>query len=530
MSDSHRNWQRLLMISPSPRDERILGKVFREDRIDYQYCRDIRELCAEMDRGCGLVIVPEASAKRMNLAPLVDRLRRQEPWSDVPVIFIPGTEEAPSPDLYGVGNATVIRPPLQIVTLLSVIHSGLASRRKQLQLRDMLQKEEQARKRLEEADRRKDEFLATLAHELRNPIAPIQNALDLIELSEAPLHSDAELRRIMSRQVQQLKRIVDDLLDVSRITRGKVGLVLEHFDLREAIRAGIESAKPFIENSNQSLHVDLGAEPLPVRGDRTRLAQVTANLLNNAAKYTPAAGNIWVTACRDRNELTLEVRDDGIGISDAELDSIFELFTQHDIERERGQAGLGIGLTLVRQLLDLHEGSIEAQSDGRSKGSTFTVRLALASPSALEGSSDCRDDHERSKAPEAQTIQHRILVVEDTPAIRFVLKRLLEKLGHEVAVAEDGEQGLRLAGDWNPTVVISDIAMPRMNGYRLAERLRADTRFDGITLAAMTGYGRDQDRRKALENGFDHHLTKPVDINELRQLLSSVASDLTEFR
>ncbi|KAA5544499.1 response regulator [Roseiconus nitratireducens] len=508
---------RVLMIPLSPRDRRLTEQLFSSEGISVQFCCDMTELCNEVARGSGVLVLHHEQFRRYRFPGLLDFLTSQPRWSDLPVVFVTDDHESLPHPLEDVGNVTVLHKPLHSLTFLSVVRACLTSRRKQYQLRDMLRANLRARAELEENDRRKDEFLATLAHELRNPLAPIQNSLDLLSVEQVSLREEHQLREIMTRQVKQLSRIVDDLLDVSRITRGKIKLVRSTIDLRDSILAGIEASAPFIRQSDQTLNVDLGELPMPVYGDSARLSQVIANLLNNAAKYTPAGGTIWVETFAHGGLFEVAIRDDGIGIDSDQIDSVFDLFTQHDIERERGQAGLGIGLTLVKRLLELHGGSVRVESDGLGTGSTFVIRM----PRDVEVGEPGATCLTSAAAIEAERC-FRVLVVEDTRAIRYVLSRLLQTLGHTVEVAENGAEGLAIARQSRPELIISDISMPKMNGYQLACQIRNDPAFDRTMLVAMTGYGREEDRNRALAHGFNAHLTKPVDLDSLRKLLAAL--------
>jgi PAS domain S-box-containing protein len=367
-----------------------------------------------------------------------------------------------------------------------------------------------------EADCRKDEFLATLAHELRNPRAPISNALHILRLSGELPPAAERVRDIMERQVTHMVRLVDDLLEVSRITRGKIELRREPLDLAAVIESAVDTSRPLITVANHQLAISMPPDVLTVDGDSMRLAQVIANLLNNAAKYTPEGGQIWLTTRREANEAVISVRDTGAGIPAEVLPRIFEMFAQGDRTLNRAQGGLGIGLTLAKSLVQLHGGRIEARSEGLGKGSEFIVHLPLSAtmPKLI------------MPTPSRRTAEplppRQILVVDDAPAAAYILGKLLEKLGQQVRTAQSASTALECIRDDRPDVIISDIAMPNVNGYELAQRLRSHRELDGVVLVALTGYGQDSDRQRALDAGFDHHLVKPVSVEALEQLLSSL--------
>lgn len=363
---------------------------------------------------------------------------------------------------------------------------------------------------LREADRRKDEFLAMLAHELRNPLAPIRTSVELLRLRPGTA-SAARAHDVIERQVQHLTRLVDDLLEVSRVTTGKVRIVRERVDARSIVAHAVEGVRALIEARRQRLEVDAAAEVV-VEADRTRLAQVLGNLLHNAAKYTPEGGDIALSLARRGDEAVFTVRDTGVGIPADMLEHIFEPFVQVDRSLDRSQGGLGVGLTLARRLVELHGGTIVARSAGPGRGSEFVVRLpAVGAPAPME---------EAAHAPEAPGGRGaRVLVVDDNRDAAESLGALVEALGHEARVVHDGASALDVAARWRPDLVLLDIGLPRLDGYEVARRLRAAL-GPGVVLAAVTGYGRDEDRRRSRAAGFDHHLVKPVDVHVLERLLA----------
>jgi signal transduction histidine kinase len=364
---------------------------------------------------------------------------------------------------------------------------------------------------LREADRRKDDFLATLAHELRNPLAPIRNGLEILRLTGAPDPRAAGAQAMMERQLAHLVRLVDDLLDVSRITRGKVELRRERVRVRDVVEHAVETSRPLVEAGRQLLAVSHAGEPLWVDGDLTRLAQVVSNLLNNAARFTPTGRRIDVLARREGDQAVIEVRDEGAGIPAETLPRVFELFAQGGHAADRAGGGLGIGLSLARALCELHGGTIDAASPGPGLGSTFTVRLPLApAPVPADGAA----------TPAARGRARRVLVVDDNVDAADSLALLLRLGGHEVATAQDGPAAIEAARRQPPEVVFLDIGLPGMDGYEVARRLRADPATAGTRLVALTGWGADEDRRRSHDAGFDLHLTKPVEAEAIERVLA----------
>jgi PAS domain S-box-containing protein len=369
---------------------------------------------------------------------------------------------------------------------------------------------------LKEADSRKDEFLAMLAHELRNPLAPIRNAVQIFRV-KAP--ATPELRwatEVIERQVHQMTRLVDDLLDVSRITRGKIELRKERVELAAVIDSAVEASGPLIEKWGHELTVEVPPLPIHVEADPTRLAQVVSNLLNNAAKYTDQGGSIWLTAEQKDGDALIRVRDTGAGIPPEMLQRIFDMFTQVDHTLERSEGGLGIGLTLVQQLVEMHGGAVEARSAGLGQGSEFIVRLPVAREA----------EQARTAAGETLLVPapRRILVVDDNRDAADSLGMLLRMIGNEVHTAYDGLEAVGAAATFQPDVIVLDIGLPKLNGYEAARQIRAQPGGADRVLIALTGWGQEEDRLRSKEAGFDHHITKPVELSTLKKLLAQVAA------
>ncbi|QRO00306.1 response regulator [Archangium violaceum] len=374
---------------------------------------------------------------------------------------------------------------------------------------------------LREADRRKDEFLAMLAHELRNPLAPVRHALEVFRMR---MWQDDIIQRAISsadRQVAHMTRLVDDLLDVSRITRGKVELKPIPVSLTELVEGAVQACEPIISQRHHELSVSLPSEQVTLNVDPTRMTQVVANLLHNAAKYTPSGGQIHLRAERQGEELMLSVRDNGIGLKPEMLHRVFELFVQVDPGSDRAQGGLGLGLTLVRSLVEMHGGSVSARSEGPSKGSEFTVRLPLPPeiPAAISLPSMVKAAASLNKLQPLH-----ILLVEDNPDIRETLKDLLELHGHRVEEASDGRSAVDMVLSQRPQVALVDIGLPELDGYKVAELVRASAGGSTTRLVALTGYGHPEDRKRALEAGFDAHLVKPVSSDDLSQVLKKLCT------
>jgi signal transduction histidine kinase len=377
-----------------------------------------------------------------------------------------------------------------------------------------------ARKRAEDAlrraDQRKDEFLATLAHELRNPLAPIRNAVEVMQRLRGAGERVEWATRVIDRQLVHLSRLIDDLLDVSRISRGAIGLHPQRVAVQAIVEQALETCRPLLDRVGHRVSVTLPHAPALVDADPTRLVQVVANLLNNAAKFTLRGGHIELVVRRDGPYVELVVRDDGIGIPADKLGEIFEMFAQVDTSVERAHGGLGIGLTIVRLLVELHGGTVVARSRGPGRGSEFIVRLLAA-----DGGGAAAEPSSRTPVAHASA-GRRVLVVDDNTDAAESLAMLLECEGHVVRVAHDGPSALVLARELSPEVILLDLGMPTMSGYEVAQRVRAELGA-GVVLVAVTGWGQAEDRRRTREAGFDHHLVKPLDFDSLRAILARPA-------
>jgi two-component system CheB/CheR fusion protein len=379
---------------------------------------------------------------------------------------------------------------------------------------------------LRHADRQKDQFLATLAHELRNPIAPIRNAVEIMRLAGNDPETIRSLREMLDRQVRQLAGIVEDLIDVSRIIERRIDLRLQRVPIAPIVKTAVDSVRDLMASCEHRLTIQLPAEPVLLDLDEVRISQVLVNLLNNAAKFTPAGGRIELVvekeagAREDPGELLIRLRDSGVGISRDSQDRVFDMFEQGTSIQQHGAPGLGIGLTLVKSLLTMHGGTIEVHSEGAGQGTEFVVRLPIADPSSpapapITGAAG-------ATRPRAfGNTKLRVLVVDDNRDQAASLAKVLALTGHDVQLAYDGEQALEVAARFLPEIALVDIGLPKLNGYEVAARLRKDPRHQGLVLVAQTGWGQEQDRQRSKAAGFDHHVVKPVGAEDLQAIFAA---------
>ena len=486
-----------------------MGAMLKKDGVHCVACRNHFQFADEIKQGAAAILLAEEAFIEFD-SELVGTIATQPPWSDLPVLMLtrPGADSLPvRRALDTLGNVTLLERPVRVSALSSAVRSALRARDRQYQVRAALEERELA-------DQRKDQFLATLAHELRNPLAPLRNSLAILRLANAGA-AESPICEMMERQVNHMVRLVDDLMEVSRITRGKIELRKENIDLGAVISAAIETSRPLIDAAKHDLQVALPEEPLFLDADAVRLAQVFANLLNNAAKYTDPGGKIRIEASQQDGFAVVCVSDTGIGIPRDSLNKVFDMFAQVDSRDSRAQSGLGIGLTLVRSLVEMHGGTVTAQSEGRGKGCRLAVRLPI---SAVERRSRTAPS---LPAKEVDPLQ-RILVVDDNRDGADSLGALLQMLGGDVKVVYDGKSALETFVAFHPDVVVLDLGMPEMDGYEVARRIRERGK-NGSTLIALTGWGQEKDRNLTQAAGFDHHFIKPVDLEAMRAVLASLS-------
>ncbi|MDB4976331.1 MAG: histidine kinase [Myxococcaceae bacterium] len=506
--------ERFLVVAPTGRDGPLTCTLLEKTGLSCAVCPSLAELCRRYrEEGAAALMIAEEVFGTTGLAMLRELLETQSSWSDIPVLVFTGTPASLSARpsmaqlLSTLGNVTLLDRPLRPVTMVSAANSALRARRRQYSARSELLAQQRA-------VRERDQFLAMLGHELRNPLSAITMAINLEGES-----GRSKYREIMRRQLGHLTHLVDDLLDVSRVTSGKVLLRRENVDLAALAQRCVATIAPAFAKHRFSLHAGDEAHPRWVHADPVRLEQIVNNLLNNAAKYTPPGGQIDVVLDRSGDDVLLEVRDTGVGIAPEMIGRVFDLFTQVEGSIDRAKGGLGIGLTLVRSLVELHGGSVEARSPGLGRGSVFSIRLpALSAPAELLADSGVRPTRGSEDSGTIAVAKYDVLVVEDNADSRELLCAALARRGHTVVGAEDGPSGVELALAQMPKVLLVDIGLPGLDGYEVARRVRA-VRGSSVFMIAITGYGQPEDRRRALAAGFDVHMTKPLDIGAIAKLL-----------
>jgi signal transduction histidine kinase/CheY-like chemotaxis protein len=505
----------VLVLTPSGRDASLAARLLEQAGIAAIVCGDGDALVHEVTAGAGAAVVAEDALTPPIVARLIEVLDRQPAWSDFPFLIF--TERAATTrdnertleTFAGLGNVAALERPLHPLTMISAARAALRARARQYAARAAIEERERE-------VRQRDQFLAMLGHELRNPLGALQNAARLAQRSAPSAPSLERPLAVIDRQIHHLTRLVDDLLDVARVTSGKIALQRAPTDLGALCLGLVEESRRASRERGLTLTYEAPDEPVSVTGDRVRLEQVVNNLLTNALKYTPAGGDVTVSVGDEAGDAVLRVTDTGVGIDAEALRTIFEPFTQSEQTLDRAQGGMGLGLSVVRALVQLHGGSVTAASPGRGRGTTFTVRFPrVALVPEPEDLTPITPRHSSARV---------ILIVEDGADNRETLQELLESLGHTVHVADDGVAGVERAVAVRPQVALVDIGLPRLDGFEVARRIRAALGAD-ILLVALTGYGQPEDRARAVAAGFDAHLTKPMDFDALERLLVTLEPD-----
>ncbi|HXU05717.1 MAG TPA: hybrid sensor histidine kinase/response regulator [Polyangia bacterium] len=504
--------KRVLVLAPSGRDAALACQVLEQAQIAAVVCADVAALIAAMDEGAGAAVLASEAIGPDVIAALAPHLQRQPAWSDFPLlIFTAGAastgENRRTLEAFAdLGNVTALERPIHPLTMVSATRAALRARARQYAARAALVDRERD-------VRQRDEFLALLGHELRNPLGALRNAATLVERSGGGVPGLDRPLAMIDRQLRHLTQLVDDLLDVARVTSGKIVLKVVPVDLVAAARAMVDEMAKASRERRLQIDLRVPDEAVVVRADPVRLDQILTNLVTNALKYTPSEGRIDVSVAVERGEAVLRVADTGVGLSADMLPTIFEPFTQAARTLDRSQGGIGLGLSVVRALARLHGGDVAVTSEGLGRGSEFIVRLPHAA-----GADVAVDVGERTPAPLTMTPRH-ILIVEDGADHRESLQELLEAQGHRVDTAIDGECGVEQALAGRPEVALVDIGLPRLDGYEVARRIRG-AMGPKIFLIALTGYGQPDDRARAAAAGFDVHITKPLDFGALERLIA----------
>lgn len=525
---------RILIVAPVGRDAPAIVELLQSHGHLARVCSGLRDAAVQVENGAGVLLLTEESLEREQVAALLPRLDRQPAWSELPVIILTTAGERSAERLERIaaaaGGVTLLERPLGAGTLLRSIEVALRSRRRQYQVRDLLaaqQARESALRDSEErlrlavaalrdADRRKDAFLATLSHELRNPLAPIRNAAEVLA---SPRLTPMQLRwtqNVIQRQAAHMASLLDDLLELTRITQGKLQLRKQACSIQSIVEAAVETARPLLEKKRHELRIRVPDEIPPFIADPIRLAQALSNLLTNAAKYTDAGGWIELSVRLDER-LTIAVQDNGIGIPAEQLESLFTMFSQIPSAIGRSEGGLGVGLALVKGLAELHGGTVEARSDGAGKGSRFFITLPFEAGPRSESPVEERP----AVIPSGKL---RVLVADDNRDAADTLSMLLSMDGYEVRTVYGGRAAVAAAETFRPDLALLDIGMPEVDGYMAAKGIRQQRFGVDIYLVALTGWGQQDDKRRALEAGFATHVTKPVDPKLLRDLLRSAVT------
>ena len=496
--------QRILIYAPAGQDANLAGAVLASGDIASHACHSPGELAEQLSLGAAGVLTVDEALHAGAYQVLDDFARQQPDWSDLPIILLThgGQDSLPLRQAIStLGNLTLLERPVRILTLITSAHAMLRARQRQYQMR--------------ETQRRKDEFLASLGHELRNPLAPIKTSVALLSHLYPESEQVSRVKGVIERQVTQLTRLVDDLLDVARITRGKVELQRQYIVLQQLLGHVTELCQPAASSRHIGISLDLPPQQVVLHADYARVVQVFANLVSNAVKFTPPGGHVSITARMEDGLLRVAIEDNGIGIGQDVMPRIFSMFEQGPTVPGQIASGLGIGLSLARQFAEMHGGSIAAYSAGAGLGSRFVVSL----PASLAPDAAAGDAPTAEPVPAAARHAVRVLVVDDNRDAADSLQTLLQLEGYVVDVAYDGKQALAAIEAAWPQLIVMDLGMPGMDGYEAARRIRLQARGREVLMIALTGWGQGDARLRTQQAGFDHHLTKPVDFDAIAALL-----------
>jgi signal transduction histidine kinase/CheY-like chemotaxis protein len=505
VSDHH--FAQLLIAAPLGRDAELMCEQLRVTGLRCHAYKHLDEIVAQVGDDTAAIIATEEAFAATSMGELMRKLADQPPWSDIPLVILSG---APSLDskprsfeaLRRRTNVTLVDRPVRITSLISAVQSAIRARMRQYEIRELMHQ-------LEERIHERDRFLAVLGHELRNPLGAILLAAQMTN-DDGKL--DGGHAQLIERQSRHLTRLVNDLLDLSRVAAGKIVLKRQVVDVRDIAAQSLAVVQPIADRQRIELKVSRVDEPLLIDADPVRIDQIVTNILTNAVKYTPEGGHVTLAIGRADDQVTLRVTDDGVGIAPERIGGIFELFAQAENAIGRSQGGMGIGLALVRNLVHLHNGKVEAKSDGLGQGSEFIVFLPLAKDQRPAAS-------EAAPVETPETIRaRRIVIVEDNPDVRDLLRLKLKRLGHEVADAADGLEGVRVVVDERPDLALVDLGLPGMDGFAVAREVRQKL-GQSVVLVAVSGFGQPEDKRRALEAGFDEHITKPADVHDIENVL-----------
>lgn len=496
--------KRILIYAPMGKNADIAARVMDASNIENQACRTIDELMFELGRGAGAVVTVEEALSPAILTPLQQYVAAQKTWSDIPILLLTkrGADSMSVQDAVNrLGNVTLLERPIRISALLSAVRSALRARSRQYQVRD--------------ADYRKDEFLASLGHELRNPLAPIRTSVGLLKHLYPDLQPVAKTYMVVERQIVHLTRLVDDLLDVARITSGKVVLQRTPVLLSDVINHAVEICSALAESKKHVIEINAPKKPVLLDADHARLVQSVANVLSNAVKFTLSPNRILLNVAVEGDTVIFRIRDFGIGLERHSLSRIFDIFAQAETSKGQAPTGLGIGLSLARQFTEMHGGQIDVSSPGLGHGSEFILSL----PIVLQ--SDEERQEKTSSMPESRDVKpQRILVVDDNLDACESLCDLFEAEGYAVSAAYDGFQSVEVARSARPDIVVLDIGLPGIDGYEAARRIRTLPGGESMLMIALTGWGQANDKRLAMEAGFNHHLVKPADFQKLKNCIA----------
>lgn len=503
----------VLVLAPTANDSAVAAQVLSDENIQALACADVPQLCQEMELGCAALVIAEEALTGEDIATLNKILKAQETWSDIPVILLTGSGAPRILEFFSTsGNIAILERPFSKLTLIRAVDVALRARKKQYQVRELLLQQKMAAQR-------RDEFFATLSHELRTPLNVILGWIEIFKSGELSIEDRVDAIAVLERNANVQKALIDDLLDISRIITGKLYFQAEAVSIRKLLEAVRKSFVPKALEKNLILEISLPAEDCMVLADEQRMSQVFSNILTNAIKFTPEGGFIRLSLSREGKDIVVKVKDSGQGIEPSFLPYVFDRLKQEDMSTTRSHGGLGLGLAITAHIVELHNGKIEARSEGRGKGAEFILRIP-----ALEKAVNVAPYSHFVPNQAASLEGTRVLVVDDSLDILQLINLWLKKAKAEVYLAHSGAEALKEIPHFKPDVVLSDIGMPSMDGYELIKRIKALPEGTGIKAIALTAFAKDEERNRAIESGFQMHISKPISSRQLISAISTLVS------
>ena len=503
----------VLVLAPTENDSTVAAQVLLDSQVHALPCQDVQELCCEMEKGCAVIVIAEEALATQNISPLNAILKSQDTWSDVPVILLTAAGAPKISESFSAsGNIAILERPFSKLTLVRAVDVALRARKKQYQVKELLHQQKMAAQK-------RDDFFATLSHELRTPLNVILGWIEIFKSGDLTAEARAEALSVLERNASVQKALIDDLLDISRIITGKLYFQAEPVSMKKLLDSVRKSFLPRAIEKNLRFEISLPADDCMVLADEQRMSQVLTNLLTNAIKFTPEGGFVRIGLTLEKKQIVVRIKDSGQGIEESFLPFVFDRLKQEDMSTTRSHGGLGLGLAITSHIVELHQGQIEAKSEGRGRGAEFILRIP-----SLKSNAEVKINSQQLPLPSVSLDGVRILVVDDSLDILQLINLWLRKANAQVQLASSAAEALKEIPRFKPDIVLSDIGMPTMDGYELIKRIKTLPGGNVIKAVALTAYAKDEERTRAIEAGFQMHISKPISRDQLISAVSTLIS------